>query len=129
MIAQSEWKWFGDVGHFICGQWCRFHLTTQVGEYLVSTIGRYVHPRHGKGSEQDEQEWLNNNLNGEEIGYGRYYETMVFHAGKPCDVEGCNCGLPALDGQELASNGYNTAVDAATGHMAMCLDFAHKEVV
>ena len=32
-------KWFGSPGHFICSFDCRFHLCTQVGDYLVSTVG------------------------------------------------------------------------------------------
>jgi hypothetical protein len=35
-------RWFGHAGHFICAEWCRFHLCTQVGPYLISTVGEYV---------------------------------------------------------------------------------------
>ena len=35
----SKWKWFGHAGHFICGTHCRFHPPTQVGKYLISTVG------------------------------------------------------------------------------------------
>lgn len=117
---QSEWRWFGNAGHYVCGRWCRFHLTTQVGQYLVSTIGEYVHPRHSKGSEQAEAAWLNKNWPGEDIGSGRKYETMVFLAGKPCDAPECGCGLPQIDGNCLDFAGYNNAKDATEGHMKMC---------
>ena len=123
----SEWRWFGNAGHFICSRWCRFHLTTQVGKYLVSTVGEYVHPRHGGGSERGESEWLEKNWPGEEIGLGRKYETMVFRAGKPCARPGCGCGLPEIDGKEVDFDGYNNAKDATDGHMALCVKWSKEE--
>ena len=113
----QEIKWFGNAGHFCCAQWCRFHLTTLVNGYLVSTVGEYVHPMHSKGSEKKEAEWLRDNYPGEDIGFGRKYETMVFKAGKPCDAPKCSCGLPSIDGSEIDSHGYNTAKSATEGHM------------
>ena len=44
MIPVSDWIWFGTPGHFICANYCRFHLCTRVGDYLVSTVGEYVPP-------------------------------------------------------------------------------------
>lgn len=126
-IPQSEWKWFGRVGHYICGQWCRFHMLTQVGKYLVSTIGEYVHPRHSGGSERAEHEWLAANWPGEDIGWNRKYETMVFLAGAPCAGLKCKCGQPGLaDPCELDARGYNDAASATAGHMAMCEKWAGK---
>jgi hypothetical protein len=120
-IPKSEWKWFGNAGHYICAQWCRFHLCTQVGPYLISTVGAYVHPRHGMGSEQREADWVKANWPGEDIGLQRKYETMVFRAGALCIVEGCNCGIPCLDpATELDMDGYNQADEATAGHMKMC---------
>lgn len=116
----TQWKWFGSPGHFICAKWCRFHLCTQVGKFLVSTIGEYVHPRHGKGSEKDEQKWLELNWPGEDIGYGRKYETMVFRTGKPCTLPGCMCGQPVIDGVELDSRGCNTRQEANANHIELC---------
>ena len=112
----QEIKWFGSVGHFCCGQWCRFHLTTLVNGFLISTIGEYVHPRHSNGSEAKEAAWLKDNWPGEEIGYGRKYETMVFKAGEPCS---CGCGLPKIDGSDIDAQGYNTAKEATEGHMSL----------
>lgn len=124
----SEWKWFGSPAHFICGRWCRFHLCTLVGPWLVSTVGEYIHPRHAQGSEQAESEYLVEHPFGEEIGCNRLFETMVFRAGAPCTEEGCQCGLPELaDAGELDSRGYNTRGDATKGHHAMCLKWADKE--
>lgn len=98
-------EWFGHAGHFIAARRCNFHLTTRVGDYLVSTVGDW---RLDDGSKEPT-----------EIGYGRLYETMVFRAGKPCDAEGCHCGLPEISGRELDIAGYNTGREARDGHMAM----------
>jgi hypothetical protein len=119
-VPKSEWEWFGNVAHFVCGQWCRFHLATKVGDHLVSTIGQFIHPRHSAGSERAEVLWIKDNPNGEEIGYGRTYETMVFKAGKRCEAPGCNCGLPAISGSELDFRGYNDPGAATIGHMELC---------
>ena len=125
--AKKHWEWFGNAGHFICGRWCRFHLTTKVGPWLVSTVGELVHPRHGMGSELKEDEWMADNWLGEDIGCNRKYETMVFRAGKPCDVDGCGCGFPQIDGEELAALGYNDAKSATEGHMRLCEEYSYKE--
>lgn len=121
----EDWKWFGVAGHFICGQWCRFHLCTQVGNYLVSTVGEYVHPRHSEGSELKENEWLKKNWPGEDIGAERKYETMVFLAGPVCTDKDCNCGMPRASG-ELDFKGYNRRKDAQEGHYKMCLKFSKR---
>lgn len=125
--AWNEWRWFGTAGHLIVGRWCRFHLCTQVGPWLVSTVGEYVHPRHSEGSERAEAKYLERHPNGEEIGYGRTYETMVFRAGEPCVDPECNCGMPSpTDWNELDSIGYNNRGDATRGHLALCERWAAK---
>ena len=104
-VPISKWKWFGHAGHLCVGYMCRFHLTTQVGKYLISTVGDYYPKWDG-----DRQT----------IGCGRYFETMVFEAGSPCDLEDCHCGIPEINGNELDFDGYNEAGSAAAGHMRMC---------
>lgn len=122
MIAKDQWEWFGFAGHLCVGQWCRFHLATKIGKYWISTVGMYVHPRHGEGREQAEQTYLEQHPNGEEIGAGRTYETMVFRVKDGlCD---CGCGQPAIDFEEQDSDGYNDAVAARTGHLRMCEKWA-----
>lgn len=125
-VPPSEWEWFGQAAHFICGQWCRFHLATKVGPWLVSTVGEYVHPRHSSGSEQAEAEWLKQNWPGEEIGCGRKYETMVFRAGNVCKDSRCNCGLPEIASSELDSGAYNEAGAARDGHFELCRKWAAR---
>jgi len=124
--SSDKWQWFGLPGHYICGRWCRFHLCTKVGKYLVSSVGMLVHPRHSAGSERAEGEWLAKNPNGEEIGYGRFYETFVFKAGKPCSAKGCSCGQPTIDGHEIDTAAANDVGTATKNHMEMCRKYAAK---
>jgi hypothetical protein len=142
-LMKNNWKWFGVAGHFICGRWCQFHLCTQVGEYLVSTVGEYWPERGSREihAKVCDPKWLMKNwqLKGDEfdaaymkrfgfqdIGCDRKYETMVFRAGKPCDREGCKCGLPSIDPSNLDFLGYNNAKDATAGHMKLCKKWAKK---
>jgi hypothetical protein len=119
-IPVKDWKWFGSAGHYICGRWCRFHMCTLVGKYLISTVGEYVHPRHGQGSESREAEWLLKNWPGEDIGYKRKYETMVFPTGELCKVKDCQCGMPTIYGNNIDTVGYNGRKDAVEGHYTLC---------
>lgn len=143
-IPKADWRWYGSAGHFICGHDCRFHLCTEIGEYLVSTVGelwpaRAVREIH---AQVHDPEWLaaNQSLKGdyfdaaymkrfgyETVGYDRKYETMVFRAGKRCEEKECGCGLPRITGHELLFDGYNRADDATRGHHAMCERVARGE--
>lgn len=140
----STWKWFGSAGHFICGHWCRFHLCTQVGSYLISTIGEYwperaVREIHASVSDP---KWLQENImrkgddfdyaymkrfGFQEIGHERLYETMVFRAGKPCESQKCGCGIPSINGGELDFKAYVDAGSATKGHMEICKKWAGKK--
>jgi hypothetical protein len=125
MIDKRDWEWYGSVGHFICGRWCRFHLLTRVGGYIVSTIGEYLHPSRGKGNEMAEEEYLAKN-GFDDIGCGRKYETLVFRFGKPCDEKECGkCGMPTpSDWTEIGGGSYNDAGSATRGHMKLCEKYA-----
>lgn len=145
-IPVSEWKWFGNAGHLCVAQWCRFHLCTQVGDLLISTVGEYWPERAVREihAQVHDLKWLSENhrLKGdnfdaaymkrfgyEEVGCDRKYETMVFDAGSPCQAEGCNCGIPRpASWSELAVDGYQTAGEATGGHLAMCFKAAKGEI-
>lgn len=127
MVPHSEWEWYGLPGHFICGQWCRFHLCTLVGHYVVSSVGEYIHPRHSGGSERAEAEWMKDNWPGEYIGRNRKYETMVFHAAGRCNEPDCMCGQPDIDPAEVECRGCNTRKEATENHMAMCHKYAEMQ--
>jgi hypothetical protein len=132
MIPESDWKWFGCPGHLIVARDCRFHLCTQIGGFLISTVGEWFPGEsvreilaksrgvelRGRG---DVREWdYMKKIGFEEIGCDRKYETMVFAAGKPCNEPDCNCGQPAIDGCELEMDGYNDRASATAGHMNLC---------
>ncbi len=135
-VPPVEWKWFGNAAHFICGHNCRFHLTTLIGHYLVSTVGEYLPDEsvreimarsrgiqiEGRGDARRAD--FMKKIGYEEIGCDRKYETMVFKAGAPCSVKECGCGLPSIDGSELDFAPYNQAGDATTGHLEMCRQWA-----
>lgn len=127
-IPMSKWEWFGKPGHYICAEWCRFHLTTVVGKYVVSTVGELVHPSDSGGSEATEMEWMAKNWPGADVGSNRKYETMVFLVGKRCRRKECGkCGHPELkNARELDANVYNTRGDAQRGHLEMCERWAKK---
>ena len=134
VIPQNEWQWYGHAAHFICGRWCRFHLATTVGKFLISTVGEYV-PGEGaqtiyadvrgnpltKRGDAREAEFLEK-FGFEKLGASGTYETMVFAwDGSTCQAEGCACGLPIpssfsdLDGQR-----YDDAAAARSGHYQYC---------
>ena len=115
MIPVERWRWFGDAGHFICAYRCKFHLCTQVGKFLISTVGKMA-----------ALEAPPNSGTYEEIGCFRLYETLVFKLGKErCSGNACNCGLPRpSDWCEIDGNGYNNAGDANKGHLELCRKYA-----
>jgi hypothetical protein len=122
---KSKWLWFGTAAHFCCGRWCRFHLATKVGKYLISTMGEFVSPRNSGGSEVTEGAWLKENYPGEDIGYGRKYETFVFRLGK--ETCPCGCGLPVLSKwSEIDSLGANDAKTATENHRKLCDKWSKK---
>ena len=119
VVTPDQWEWFGTSGHFICGEWCRFHLCTKVGRFLVSTVGAYVPLHRSGGSEISEAKWLSKNWPGERIGCDRFYETMVFEAGERCQDPRCDCGMPTIITDDLDFLGYNSPRDATNGHMQL----------
>jgi hypothetical protein len=138
-IPESEWRWFGNAGHFICGHYCRFHLCTLIGNFLVSTVGQYLPDSavrnilagtrgialEGKGDAR-EADYMRK-VGYEEIGYQRTFETMVFRVtGKACAAADCGCDMPQIIPAELAFSGYNTAGEATAGHMRHCAEVADE---
>ena len=141
MIDESKWEWFGNAAHLIVGQWCRFHMATLIGKYLVSTVGEYWPERGSREihAKVADPQWLAKNIHRkgddfdheyfkrfgyEEIGCDRKYETFVFKAGERCKAKGCGCGLPDIDGSELDSLAANDAGTATKNHREMCAKVA-----
>lgn len=104
-------KWFGHAAHFCAASMCRFHLATLLDNgFVVSTVGDY-RPPHIPALDGDAPI-----EGGQEIGFGRKYETMVFVSQGECK---CGCGLPTISGSSIDFAGYNDAKAATKGHMAM----------
>lgn len=100
----SKWVWYGNAGHLCVSHMCRFHLCTEVGGYLVSTVGEYYR-------DQDDEEMT-------ALGFGKqFYETEVFKWEGRC---GCGCGLPEIIPTALDQVRYETPKEANEGHLSMC---------
>lgn len=112
-------KWFGHAVHFCAASMCRFHLATLLDNgFVVSTVGDY-HPPHVPSVDGEKPI-----EGGQEIGFGRKYETMVFISRRECR---CGCGLPEIDGRNVGFDAYNDAKAATAGHMAMIEEFTQKK--
>ena len=107
-IPRDEWEWYGNAAHLCVSNWCRFHLATKIGNYVVSTVGEYYPPHPTE---------LDCPQKPTPIGWQRTYETMVFKVEGTCE---CGCGLPTISGSEIAADGYNDPKAATAGHHAMC---------
>jgi hypothetical protein len=132
----KDWEWFGHAAHFICGAYCRFHLATRVGPYLISTVGEYFPDEEGREINAEVRGVALEGRGGarradymekigfEDIGCGRKYETFVFWLGdkfERCSNPNCNCGLPSPDNWgEIWGEGANTPGDARNNHMKAC---------
>lgn len=102
-------RYFGSAAHFIAASSCQFHIATQIGDVVISTVGDYM-PRIRGGEYR------------QEIGFNRFFETMVFRVSGPCE---CGCGMPEHDGREIDFAGYQTRTEANDGHEAMCVKWEH----
>jgi len=104
---EKDWRWYGNAGHFCCSQDCEFHLCTEVGEYLISTVGEY-YPDGRKGGMKS-------------VAWDKdYYETMVFKWAGRCE---CGCGLPEISGSEIECRRYETPEQANKGHLDICIGY------
>ena len=109
MIKRENWKWFGFPGHLCVAHKCRFSLCTQVGDYLVSTVGDYYY--------NDKRETIG-------AGEDSFFETYVFKTGEVCSEKDCGCGLPGLDGGEIDGVRAATAGEAQKTHLEFCEKYA-----
>lgn len=136
----DKWIWMPHAGHFILGSCCRFHLSTYVNGYIVSTVGELWNERGVREIHAGvfDRIWLtaNRHLRGdyfdhayfkrfgyEEIGCDRKYETMVFKAKK--SKQKC-CPYQMTTG-EKDFQGYNSPEGAYLGHLKMCRKYNNKK--
>lgn len=110
MIKESEWKWQGLPGHFVCADRCLFHLCTHVGNYKISTVGA----------------WYDKDKKLREVGLGRHYETYVFkiddlgEVSDWCEIDSdfVYCGEGAIRSNEEFDK------QAEEVHLKMCYKYA-----
>lgn len=112
-IPESEWEWDGYKMHYCCADECQFGMSTKVGVWIVSTVGHMV----------SDDLYMEKNPDGikmEKIGRDRFFETMVFRAGKAnCD---CCDWRPVIESQRGVPLNwvYKTAREARDGHVSIC---------
>lgn len=100
-------------GHLIVADKCVHHLCTQVGNYLISTIGEYR--PDGKGGKR------------ETVGCDRFFETFVFKLGRKFSRCECGCQMPEPnDWCEIDSIPANDAAAADKNHLKMCRKYADR---
>jgi hypothetical protein len=143
-MKRENWIWMPHAGHFILGDRCRFHLTTKVGKYIVSTVGelwndsqvRRIHAGVAKPKWYEQNKDLKGDnfdhayfkeFGYEEIGHARKYETMVFKSMKPNKERKCDaCPYIIKNGNNLDYEPYNDPKEAYKGHMKMCKKWSKK---
>lgn len=128
-MTKDKWIWMPHAGHLIVGNYCRFHLSTYVGKYIVSTVGEYLPDSQVREimaetegivleGEGDAREYDFLKKKGYvEIGSGRLYETMVFKA-KKSDHKCCPWEMES--GSHVDMVGYNDPGLAMIGHLMAC---------
>lgn len=118
MIPAEKWKWFGHAAHLIVARDCMFHLSTQIGNVIVSTVGNWqpVYLRKGDAMPPAQP-----------IGCDRKYETMVFVVDGKCEDPSCGCEQPNHNGHNVDFDAYNEPGPATKGHWAMCVKWAELD--
>lgn len=118
MINAKDWKWSGLAHHLIGGANCRFHMATQIGNVIISTVGEYWLDKASMEKLGEEGPL--------EIGLGRTFETFVFKASD--NLCTCGCGLNLIhDYTEIDSLAANTRAEATENHMKLCVKWAEAD--
>lgn len=132
----AAWKWYGRPGHFYGAFDCRFHLCTEVGGVLVSTVGEWlpddpireaIAKARGvklRGYGDDRRYDYLAEIGFSEIANGYKYETMAFcTTGERCVSPECGCGMPVVNLQQLECVGANAAKTATENHLRLCAKY------
>ena len=116
---EIEWTWYGQAKHFIGAANCDFHLATQIGDVIISTVGGYR-----PFLSYTKQTLLALDIDPEDaykyqdIGHNRKHETMTFKA----KIAECDCCDWEADTSNILDwyDEYNDARSARIGHMEIC---------
>lgn len=110
MNEEKELIQHGYAGHFMMCRDCQFHLTTEVGDFVVSTIGDYCPDGE-----------LTNRV---EIIKGYNFQTKVFQfMGYSCSdicLYVTRTPLNLNYSNAIETKNYNTAGEAQEGHRKLC---------
>lgn len=121
------------AAHFICARDCKFWLTTAVigpyGKFVVSTVGEW-RPPPMEGVSAALLKLLGDDPSGvRQIGFERFYETMVFHAER-IPKEKCGCKWFPISGRDIDGSNYlgpfskETENEARKGHAKLVKKWA-----
>lgn len=123
MIPASEWIWHGHPLHLSVHRRCQFRMGTEIGDFVVSTIGEYELEGGGYDTLG--------------IDPHSFYETMVFRKTGHFEgilpdrrgadtLSGTKC-CPDITGDDLFCERYSNSVSARVGHMLTCQRVAAGE--
>jgi len=112
-IPRQDWQWFGRAAHHCEAHNCRYHLTTTVGPWCISTIGNL------RRTMEDAPE---------AVGSDRLFETMVFRF-RTCREPRCRCDhAPDIQLMELEMLPANDARTARQNHYAACKRWSKRDL-
>jgi len=126
------------AAHFIGADSCMFRMATEVGGFIVSTVGQYWPDRpvreviarsrgiiiEGRGDDFDRK--YMEKIGFEEIGHNRLFETYVFFS-KPKKPE-CGCAFEVDGYSEIDSLPANDPQQAYENHLMMCDKWSKQSV-
>ena len=127
-IPREEWEWDGYPKHYILADRCQFTMSTKVGEWVISTVGHLDNGERAEKRPDLYNEKKNpDGIKMEEVGAGRFFETMVFGS-KKASCECCEwvCDV-GEDRYDYPSGAYQTANEAREGHMEICRYIAENQ--
>jgi hypothetical protein len=143
-IERKDWIWWGQAAHLIVAHECRFHLATQVGIVVVSTVGAWKQDQMNEAMKHEtaakRAEWeahrkravqlgMERKDGSHQIGAWRFYESMVFPIVGYCTETECDCGgLPDIGAaSSVGFSPYNFALEAQAGHVDLCVEWSSDE--
>ncbi len=118
-IPRDQWRYTGSAGHWIMGRYCRWHLRTEIGSFLVSTVGEAPDRTL---SRPDKEVLVTTGIEGET------YETMTFPLSLDrCMSAECDCGERIVhDWGGISCKRTHTRGEAQRAHDEECERVARK---
>jgi len=111
MNTNTNWKWYGFAGHLIVSDRCAYHLTTKVGNFLISTVGAF------------RKNYYDDFYTPIGSGKTELFETCAFLC--PGEDE---FGNP-IRGEELSCQRFGDSKEAEVNHYAECRRFEYISIL